>query len=429
MVSTVPYTLGKRLLTTAFSYTGAGIEYGPSMKCLRLISAMTISLFVACVSDSGTGAVSEPIFPGDPVLVHTGENLVLRPYYAAEESLYVKNAKPGEWAVALLSAPAGTRLEGSKISYLIPEGLSGNVEMHGIASDKTGKVLDLIWSIAIDSAPNHPPVISFTKDRDWIAAGKTWRMAAKVSDPDGDSLIFHNNFPPGASYHDSTFEWTPTHSQLGKFQCIFDVYDAGQLQTVAEFYVTVIRYDPTPYLADASPGRTWWIRGYAKTESQGVVDSTFLRRRILVTGRDTAKGNFSYQTIDTLSGTGKDTVMEYLTNASYADGVGYSFFPDSTRPAPPFAGMSPFRLGEDDKLTETASIAIQGRTYSGLRQILANSCLQPETNLRYGCGGHDLLNVPGLGHVSEKTEGMGSEIAVAASTFKTDFQVWAVSEP
>ncbi len=174
-------------------------------------------------------------------------------------------------------------MQGEKIIYTIPWGLSGSLEVHAIASNRKGKLLDLVWSVtaAPIGKPNKPHVITIKADRKWVAAGQTLRMVVRVSDPDGDSLYFYNRFPARAIYHDSVLEWTPTPDQWRPASFVFDVYDAYRNHEAAEINITVLSYDPTPYLADLSEGRAWWIHGYEKMMGSGTVDSTYFAGALL----------------------------------------------------------------------------------------------------------------------------------------------------
>ncbi len=49
-----------------------------------LLPSLTAAVLSGCLSDP---SVPHPIIQGDPVLVHTGANLVLVPYHAMEESI------------------------------------------------------------------------------------------------------------------------------------------------------------------------------------------------------------------------------------------------------------------------------------------------------------------------------------------------------
>jgi hypothetical protein len=381
-------------------------------KSLSYYSVLVVFLIFGCTTDPKPA----PEITGDPELVHSGNDLVLEPDILTEESLYVKNAKPQEWQIALLSAPPGVRLSGSKVQYSIPAGLSGPKEIHAVAYNDSGIVLDLIWTVTFTPTRNLPPSIEFVDFPSWVVPEKKVRLTVRIKDPEGDSLTIIPSLPAGAVYQDSVLEWTPTKEQAGSSELIFNVSDSRRNNAVSHFSLQVLAIDPAPYLADFSVGRTWWIRGYRKMHPEGL-DSSYLRREIRIMARDEAAGTFAFDVIDTISRE-TDSISLHSYEGSYKEGFGFDLNG--------FSDPNPFSLMYKDPISAKDTILIQGKAYEGVRQTSPNSCLSADQS-KYGCGGHDYIFVPGLGRVAQSE--IQYSVYVPYLNQENSFEVWAVAGP
>lgn len=75
----------------------------------------------------------------------------------------------------------------------------------------------------------------------------------------------------------------------------------------------------------------WWIRGFEKTDAQGVKDSVVLGRQVSVVAHDTASQVFSFHLLDTvLNLAGQRTLRDTLVEGRSGEGFGFSF----TAPVP-----------------------------------------------------------------------------------------------
>ncbi|MEO6094412.1 MAG: hypothetical protein ABIW76_01605 [Fibrobacteria bacterium] len=372
-------------------------------------------LMGGCMLDSDKPSQPEPL-EAEPELVHTKTNLVLTPGETFTESLFVKHAGSVAWTVSLVSAPSGTTILNGLIRYDIPTGLTGLLEVHAIAFDGSGKILNLVWTVTALPNTNRPPVFEFGAVPQWIVAGQTFRILIKITDPDQDPLTLNNSFPEGAVLHDSILEWTPATNQVGDIRrFLFNVYDTHGHHVNFDFALTVLSFDPKAYGAEMRVGRVFWMRGFMKMESATRNDSIYFRRSIRITQVDSANGTFSYTAKDTLSGS-----LDSIGTVSGSDTLrlSRSFAFNFTIPLP-------FDLPKDEPAFETTSFVLQGKEYSALHQISPNTCLNG-TGTKYGCGGYESTFVKGLGRVLMKEEGRSN---FSATDSKGGYEIWAVSEP
>jgi|GEM_PF-4386831 len=375
----------------------------------------------SCIFSSSPNKDSQPEVKGDPELVHTGITEILTPGIVSQESLYVKNAKPQDWTLALLSSPQGTSLVSGKITYNIVADLDGPQEVHAIAADGLGKILDLKWTVVASPLANQDPVITYPDLPQWIVAGKTFRTVVRIVDPEGDSMFYYNRLPKGAIYRDSVFEWTPTMDQLGNNQVVFDVSDQKKNHRAIAFDLHVRRLDPKPFTADISTGRSWWIHSDSIETNGNPSLISGLKRRITITANDPGTGYFEFLVSDTLQIGGKDSTSETLFSASSIEGWGFSMrWKSGGTGTIPFEESLPFHWPGEEQIFEYTTIEVQGKAYSALRQIMANNCN------KYFCYNYEFYYVSGLGRVSEKSDG---STFIPASTNSSAFKVWATSGP
>jgi hypothetical protein len=361
------------------------------------------------------------VVPGPPELVHTKKNLILTPKLAAEESLYVTNAKAGEWTVTLLDGPPGTSLHGEVISYFIAEGMTGEKIVKAVATHPDGRILKAEWTVIATPKANALPVLVMGPHPDRLVVGRTLRIPVLATDPDGDSMHFENQLPAGATLHDSVLEWTPAKAQIGLNPFTIILKDTRAGVVAEKFDIQVSEFDPFPFAADLSPGRAWWIRGYSmfrRTNQQ--VDSITLRRQVRILSHDPASGNFSFRLIDTVQ-SGATAYSDTILTANFLPDFGFRIFG-----SPGYSESLPFQLKWVSTVREAKDFAIDGSTYHGLEMTDANTCLNPDyfTSRSGGCGGSASLFAPGLGLVGYESEGASQFQNVERA--HSSFSVWKV---
>jgi hypothetical protein len=158
---------------------------------------------------------------------------------------------------------------GEKIS------LSGDVNGDGkIGIEEVVFVLQYLGFIR--TAPRLDPIGDKTVDE-----GSTLSFTLSVSDPDGDAMIFSaSNMPAWATLDPGTgtFSWTPSHSQSGTYQIVFEVKDSLGLSDTQTITVTVNDQEllfKTPDYVPLQVGNWWDYRSDATGEiSQTAVTET-----------------------------------------------------------------------------------------------------------------------------------------------------------
>jgi len=92
---------------------------------------------------------------------------------------------------------------------------------------------------------NHPPELGPIGDKT-VTEGESLTFTITAQDPDGDPLTYSaSNLPPGASFSDQTFSWTPNFGQAGVYTAIhFEVSDGTH--TDSEDINIVVEEAPVP---------------------------------------------------------------------------------------------------------------------------------------------------------------------------------------
>lgn len=109
---------------------------------------------------------------------------------------------------------------------------------------------------------NNFPSLTHPEDR-VVNEEENVHFSLGVSDIDGDSIsIYVTNPPPGATFQDSVFDWTPTFCQSGEYAIKFVAFDDGipSLSDTIEVLITVNNLNRPPKI-DAQPSAPWVYAG------------------------------------------------------------------------------------------------------------------------------------------------------------------------
>lgn len=108
---------------------------------------------------------------------------------------------------------------------------------------------------------NRFPSLSHPGDKE-VNEGTNLTFSITALDPDDDSLsLYAENLPPGASFENGVFNWTPTFCQSGAYQVKFVVEDNGTppLSDSVEILILVHDTNRLPYLS--TQPTTQWLYG------------------------------------------------------------------------------------------------------------------------------------------------------------------------
>ena len=108
---------------------------------------------------------------------------------------------------------------------------------------------------AAPTSPNHPPVLTAIGNTS-VQVGSTLSFTISATDADGDSLTYSaTGSPIGATFDGSTrtFTWTPTASQVGPHNVVFNVNDSRGKTAFEAITITVTNAPTTPSPAPSTP--------------------------------------------------------------------------------------------------------------------------------------------------------------------------------
>jgi hypothetical protein len=155
--------------------------------------------------------------------------------------LVVRASDPDGNAITLAasSVPAGAtfsdRRDGTGTFAWTPtRAQSGNfvVRFHATDTGSPAASASLDVAIAVDAAPNRPPVFTPIGTQQ-VMAGQPLQLDVRATDPDGDALsLSASSTPAGALFSDrgdgtGVFQWTPSASQAGNTVVTFHAVDGG----------------------------------------------------------------------------------------------------------------------------------------------------------------------------------------------------------
>jgi hypothetical protein len=101
---------------------------------------------------------------------------------------------------------------------------------------------------------NRPPVLDLIGNKR-VGESQPLQFVITATDPDNDALTYSAaNLPSGATFTNSTFTWTPTYEQAGRYEnIIFTVVDTGGLTDFETITITVNNVNRSPTLTAISP--------------------------------------------------------------------------------------------------------------------------------------------------------------------------------
>jgi HEAT repeat protein len=142
--------------------------------------------------------------------------------------------------------------------------------------------------VVITVITNRPPIIPLIGNKT-VIVGKELKFTITASDPDNDQLTYTvTNLPPGATFKNQTFTWTPSIDQEGTYTVIFKVADNKGGSASETITITVTKAAKLPVIGSIYPkagrGLAWiWGSNLGNTKgrvrftgSGGTKDATIL---------------------------------------------------------------------------------------------------------------------------------------------------------
>ena len=196
----------------------------------------SLPAFSIVVSAAPNGA---PLISGTPpTSVTAGTAYAFQPTASDPDGNTLTFSIAGKPSWATFSTTTG-RLQGTPTASHV--GTYGNIVIR--VSDGTATASLPAFSIAVNAAPNGPPVISGTPPTS-VTAGTAYAFQPTASDPDGDTLTFSiTNLPAWATFSTTTgrVQGTPAPSQVGTYgNIVITVSDGTATASLPAFGIAVV---------------------------------------------------------------------------------------------------------------------------------------------------------------------------------------------
>lgn len=134
--------------------------------------------------------------------------------------------------------------------------------------------------VSFTQMANRPPILDPIGDKS-VEEGKLLEFTVTGSDPENVPLVFSAvNLPPGASFQDQKFLWSPQHHHIGEYKVNFAVYDGVNAMNTE----ITIRVTPIPARFTVSLGKGWNIMSFPLSTQSKAVEQAFA----------SVQGKFSY---------------------------------------------------------------------------------------------------------------------------------------
>ncbi len=135
------------------------------------------------------------------------------------------------------------------VNYAMPDFVSNEEYFGAVQSDRTPKEVFASIKNLFNPAQNQPPVVEPVA-HSTVGIGRSIDIVIKADDADQDDLVFvhplNDELPQGALFHinannpsghiEGTFRWTPSETQIGEHQILFEVFDG---QDYGSYEVTI----------------------------------------------------------------------------------------------------------------------------------------------------------------------------------------------
>jgi DNA-binding beta-propeller fold protein YncE len=223
-------------------YVAAGAPYSIQVidaETLLPVGSLSTGAYPAAVDVSETGAfiLGSPSSPynSDVYVFDAATSQTLQVY-----DLMARSTLPN--SRVMIRGMAATR-DGAKAFVVFGDDYPSNPAMEIQVVD-TG----------VEEEVNDPPVIDLSPLAYTVAENSALSVDINAADANGDPLFFSSaNLPPGASLSPSgaesaMFSWTPTFSQAGVYQPVFEVSD-GALTDSVQVEITVLNTNQAPSLS------------------------------------------------------------------------------------------------------------------------------------------------------------------------------------